>query len=265
MLRNCENIQMNRFSVCFLFILCSWHCLAQTDVTFSTTLRSYPLTGVMEAQAGHSFLLWGEPKDANPLFGYVRPFASYHFIPGYMGANVGLDIFPVSFLGLRYVQEQGENNKDYLSYNCEIRHCRGSLKNNSLETFLALAWRDFFWVGRYKTGRREFSTDNSTHEEYVDSGLSAALLVGEVNLVKAQTMVLGYKWSERINTSYLYQAVFNDSDKRLSLLSSVNIQYKLNSLEVLFGVGRMESKLKEGATTLLFRLGWNYKEKLGLF
>lgn len=98
---------------------------ADFDGSVGASLRSYPLSGVVEADAGYGILLWGAQAPGSPWYGYLRPVLEGASSVSYNSGLAALEFFPLSILGVRAGGESIENDKVYSAYDCVAYQCLG--------------------------------------------------------------------------------------------------------------------------------------------
>lgn len=138
-----------------LALLITTNAFAQMDYRLSTRGRSYPLSGIFEADLGYNYLLW--KKNAPVLYGYIRPNVTYGDIGLYRLATAALDFHPISFIKIRGGFSREMSHVLRRDLDCSQIECQGVIKHRFLETNLLLGAASYFTSLRYRinTSRRD--------------------------------------------------------------------------------------------------------------
>jgi len=249
---------MKKKSIC-LILLFSVTALAETDLTLKTTSRSYPLSGSLNLEVGHGVLIWGKPK---PWYGYARGFLEGATAVTYNSGTVGLELFPISFLGVTAGVEWAENADDYKAYDCETYTCQGKFRKEFVQANFGLAAGPVFAFARG-------TIEDHVHRAHLPSNFvepaSGLVARGEGDRMKSVVGGLGYEFNPTWRILYVGQ--YNQmrevpGDGRMHL---INLAYSKGSWAAVLGGGIFDSTLKKRGATALLRLQWNIKSGLSLF
>src|SRR5690606_37386928 len=94
------------------------------DASVQGQLRSYPWGGTLDLEVGSALHLWGSKK--TPTLGFARGFLGSSHAGTYNSGVVGVEFFPLGFLGVKAGYELANNETDYQSLDCESYRCKGT-------------------------------------------------------------------------------------------------------------------------------------------
>jgi hypothetical protein len=216
-------------------------------------VRSYPLSGSLDLDLGYSAVVWGQPGNENPWFGYLRPSIGAKTAGSYNSGGAEIAIFPVSFVGFSAGGEAISNGEDYKAYDCEAFNCRGKFWRTYASASLALAAGPVFLVGRGKIEKLKQAPDQSLDFIEPTSGLAARQNGDEL---KTASGLLGYKVSPTWIVAYTYswsrmQKVEGQSQTHLGL-----VVWNIGTWSVAAGAGTFHSELKDKEATGVLRIEW---------
>jgi len=116
---------------------------ADFDSSLGGFARSFPLSGYAYAQSGYGQVFWGDTSGI--LYGYVRPYIELDTAGTYQAALAAIEVFPVSFLGIRAGEEWDQNDSHYHDYACPTNvNCEGTMYRKFVEGQLLLGYSDWF-------------------------------------------------------------------------------------------------------------------------
>lgn len=232
---------------------------AQLDLSFRTQGRTYPGIGAEAIiESGYNYLLWGEGKRSNPLYGLIRPsiFTSTSIVINSYGAEIGF--YPISFLGI----EKGFRNiqsdfQKFNFYNCEEVRCNGNLQRNYTTYKLALGYKNFLATSRIQISDNQYSHAGSRGKA-VGEFRFAILANPEEDSYYFSQYALAWKATELKGIIGIAQekAKFQDSGMQYQstfLLYSTRIEKET----WLMGLGNFQSDHVEKG--VVFYLRWNYQ------
>jgi hypothetical protein len=227
--------------------------MAGFEPSVSALARSYPLSGSLNAKLGYSAVLWGQPGNENPWFGYIRPSIGGATAGSYNSGNAEIAVFPISFIGFSAGGESISNGADYRAYDCDTYGCRGKFWRTYASASLALGAGPFFLVGRGKVEKLKQHPDQALDFIEPTSGLAAQQNGDEL---KTATGVLGIKISPSWIVAYTYswsemKEVDGQSQTNLGL-----IMWNLGTWKLAVGGGAFHSELKEKEATGVLRIEW---------
>lgn len=231
---------------------------ADFDLSVGGTLRSYPLSGVVETEGGYSWLLWGAP--GSPWYGYVRPRVYGSTAGTYNSLDSALEIFPISFLGVRAGGEASQNDQKYTAYDCETYRCLGRYYRAYFEGELSLGAGPVFVHGSWR--RERWSQRNGAAGAFIDPTSGLVMRSGG----DSQTVyfaVAGYNldpvWSVILALRYA------DSDPSdISRMPFASVRYRMSGVTFSAGAGSFTSPLKKQELTVAGFVRWEIWPSLAL-
>lgn len=138
-----------------------WSCLSfsQVDLIVKAQGRSYPGLGAeVVVESGHNYLLWGEGKRSNPLYGLIRPavYATSSALINSYGGEIGF--YPISILGIErgFRNVQSDFGK-FNFYDCDKVRCKGNLRRDYTTYKLALGYKKLVAMGRIQISDNQYS------------------------------------------------------------------------------------------------------------
>ncbi len=223
---------------------------ATTDLSVGSTVRSYPLSGVVEAEAGYGLLLWG--SEGSPWYGYLRPKIEASSAFTYNSIAEVIEFFPISILGLRAGGESIQNDTNYSAYDCSEWNCVGRFYRGFLEAELTLGYDKFF--SRIKW-RRENWSQGASGKDFIEptSGLAMAD-TGDTQTV--WQYLLGYRWADSVNLIAGIRQAHNNAKESSSMPFGLYDYKWSEGLRVGAGAGLFKSEIKSSQLTLLAFIKW---------
>ncbi len=224
------------------------------DLSIDAVGRTYPLGGGLSATAGYGALVWGADQQAEPggmRYGFLRPSVTLT-TSGYFNAVAAeLELFPVSFAGLRIGKEYYTNYDDYEDYDCTVYECQGKFDSVYLEADMALKYRQFIYLGKASKARldRRSSTDRFFMEPV--SGLPADptgdRLVEYVN-------TFAYSFNERWMLALQDQRWKMKKSETRSKSLALNLVRTAKRWNATVGLGRYDSDILDDDVMAIIKL-----------
>lgn len=118
-------------------------------VDFATTLlsRTYAPALSIQPTLGYGILAWGDSE--TPLYGFVRPYLSGVASPSVVEGKVGLEIFPISILGVDIKRTVSRRFTETSGQDCDRVECLGDLAYTDLSFQSYLGYESFFSSVRF--------------------------------------------------------------------------------------------------------------------
>lgn len=226
---------------------------ASPDFSLGGSFRSYPLSGVVEAEAGYGFTLWGTPE--TPWSGYIRPKIEAASALTYNSLAEVIEVFPLSILGVRAGGESIQNDTKYSAYNCEDSNCLGRFYRGFLEMELTLGYHDFFARGYY---RRERWSQKASGQNFIEP--TSGLIMNETG--DAQTVfryLVGYKYSEQSSWIGVFRLAQNNAHEKSNVWAILLDRKWSESLSITLGAGHFDSHEKPGDLMALGYFRWSLR------
>lgn len=234
---------------------------AQLDANFAAYVRSFPRSGVLEAEVGYGSPLWGSPGGENILYGYLRPFGNVATSGTYNSVATGVEFFPVAFMGVRAGGEYSNNSKRYVDFDCYALNCTGTRYRSFFESQVIFGNKQIF--GQVKMRRQRWSQDQELRGNFVDP--SSGLEVkgnGDSETVWQSYMGVKINDSWKVIAGNRYGEMSNI--KGISQFIFLGGQYNWAPISASFGIGSFASALKERDTSYFLVLGWELYPTIGL-
>ncbi|MCB0415085.1 MAG: hypothetical protein KDD50_12175 [Bdellovibrionales bacterium] len=247
-----------------VFFFINEKSFAYVDYHSRTFMRSYPFGGGVEFESGYNVLVWkrgvGSPSAMNPWYGFVRPSLQFATAGSFNEYSFKLDLFPISFLGLKFGTSDYQNFKNYSAYDCVNYQCLGHFRIQYAELNLIYGKGPYF--GFFKAKQQNYTLLEMLTSNRAIEPSSALLLSAQGDMVYKYISGLGYRQSDRLAFTLLYlRAVVSDQKSETKL---VNASYKWDEYQAGVSLGEFQSDLSSRGTTVVLQLGWNPKPSLEL-
>jgi hypothetical protein len=231
---------------------------AAPDLAVGGTIRSYALSGVVEAEGGYGVLLWGDP--ASPFYGYLRPRLYGSSAYTYNSLDTAVEVFPISFLGMRAGGEASQNDQKYSAYDCNTFRCLGRFYRAYFEAEFSAGAGPVFVHGSWR--RERWSQRDGTAGDFIDPTSGLAMRGGG----DSQTVYYGVG-GVKVDPNWSVVAVlrYAQSDPRdFSRLLFEALRYHDERLTLSLGAGIFESTLKKQGLTVAGFVRWEIWPSLAL-
>lgn len=242
-----------------ILIAFSQPSFADFDLSLGGLVRSYPLGGAIEANVGYGILLWGDAGP--PWYGYTRVRLDGTSAGVYNSISPSIELYPVSFLGVRAGGEAIQNDADYSAHDCATYVCRGRFYNTFVQGELTLGAGGFFMQARVRRERWTQAVPGVT--AFIDPEAALALAgTGDSRTYYRGTlgMKIDESWSA-IGSMIYIQA---DSDNGISRFPFGLVRYKTGRFTIAAGGGVFSSKLKSEGVAALVTFKWEIWPSLAL-
>ncbi|MBN8540982.1 MAG: hypothetical protein J0L82_11395 [Deltaproteobacteria bacterium] len=127
------------------------HAYSRWDAHVTALARTYVPGLSINPNLGYSQKLWGEEK--TPFYGYLRPYGIAVVSPSVYEGKLGLEVFPVSFLGVDLRRAWGRRFVDTRGQDCDQVECQGELGYTDLSFQMFLGYERRFasvrWTQTY--------------------------------------------------------------------------------------------------------------------
>ncbi len=242
-----------------LVLLASAEAQAQVDVALSGQTRSYPQSGVAGVTLGYSQLLWGDTSD--PFYGYLRPRLELNSAGSYNSANFGVELYPISFLGVRAGGESIQNDQEYSAYDCTTASCLGRFYRTYFQSDLSLALGPLFAQARY--GRERWTMAEPRVIDFIEptSGLALVPTGDSLTLLRG---LIGYRFNPEWSVLAVYQTLQADQVDGVSRFAFAAVRFSSSKWSVGLGGGMFSSPLKKREATAIAYFEWAILPSLAL-
>jgi hypothetical protein len=232
----------------FVFYIFAPVCFAEFDANVGLSGRTYPVAGIGYTQVGYSKKMYG----SGIWEGFTRLYGELEGTTNYLGYSGAIEVFPVSFLGLRVGTNTQDNRSSYKSFNCKVRNCEGTYTEEFVEGDFAVKWANVFAFGRMRKSIWEESKDRggvAEEEEWIEPGSGLAMPQEELQEVMGFRWGVGYDWSANWKLMFVQQRYWADTPDQKSTLSLGMVKYSAGDFSVTGGLGNYSSDLKSNGTT----------------
>ena len=227
------------------------------DLTLDLAGRSQPLGGSLGVNAGYGHKIWVAGKP-DPMYGYLRGALLASTAGSYNSNGVELEVFPVSFIGLRWASETIQNFSPYKAYECDFLTCTGFFGRKTLELKIGASVGSVFFVG--VIGHEQHTSEN-TSRPFVDPS-AGLVLHAEGDSVRTRRMYVGSNFSELWSAFYRF-AYAEASAGMISRMHTLNLAYSMGYWKGGVGVGSYHSSLKEFSGTATIFVEWSPTQAIG--
>ena len=114
------------------------------DYSGSFGARSLPIGASFFGNGGYGIKTWGENGKDQFIYGYVRPNLIISTSALVNEGDIGVDLYPISFFGVRLGTSQASRNVTLDTLDCSLVACGGGLARNSIEAKLTLGAAAYF-------------------------------------------------------------------------------------------------------------------------
>ncbi|MGE0528497.1 MAG: hypothetical protein AB7G93_12840 [Bdellovibrionales bacterium] len=228
------------------------------DLSVGATTRTYPLSGVIEAQTGYGALLWGDK--GSPFYGYTRARLDTSSAIHYNSLGAAIEFFPLAFVGMRAGGEAVQNDRKYTAYECGQVNCLGRFYRTFAEAELSLGAGSLFVQGRWR--REHWTQKEPAAGDFMEptSGL-VMRSQGDFQTVYQGLMGVNLNPAWAILAGLRY-ATNDEGD--FSRFPFALARWRPGAFQVAAGGGVFESSEKSRDLSALLQLSWEIAPSIGL-
>jgi hypothetical protein len=234
-------------------------CFAELDFSLGAASRSYPLSGVIEAETGYGIVLWGD--NTGPLYGYTRLKVDGSSALTYNSLGGALEFFPLAFMGARAGGEGIQNDKDYSAYDCDMHQCQGRYYRTYIEGELSLGVGPVFMQARWRRDR--WTQKDPDREDFVDP-TSGLLMKASGDAQTVYFGILGLKFNENWTGLAVLRYAEGENIRGFSQFPTGVLRYSDGSFSVGVGGGAFASDLKSRDFAAVAFLRWEVAPSVAL-
>ena len=229
------------------------------DYNASFGARSLPIGASFFGDGGYGITAWGEKTKDQFIFGYVRPNLRVATSALVDNGDLGVDLYPISFLGVRLGSSLATRNVTLDTLDCSLVACGGTLGRNSIETKLTLGAAGYFMQA---TAVYENQTPSIKSVPYADEVASLAGRTGGDQLLKNELIVGrefdgGYVGGLHFSAARMIASGANNDEQ--SLVGG----YKKGRWTYLAGAGAYESSTQSRSLSMFALFSWSGIPKIG--
>lgn len=264
-LRSIFSVRFLRAHLCYqappivVFLLSCAQVFAGGDLRLGGVFRSFPLSGVMEAEAGYGVLLRGGA--GSPFSSYTRLKIDGSSAGIFNSAGAALEFFPLAFVGARAGGEALQNDQKYSAYDCDAYECLGRSYRMYFETELTLGAGRFFVQGRWR--RQHWTRGARLSPDYVEP-TSGLVLAGDGDDETIYIGAAGVRVSPRWTVLAALRYAESDRFQGLSRFPYIVLRFKQGAFSIGAGGGMFDSSLKDRDFAAVGMLSWEIVPSLGL-
>lgn len=155
-----------------LFLLTPLSSFSQADSRWdahvTALVRTYSPGLSINPNFGFSQKLWGDVK--TPFYGFIRPYSIAVISPAVYEGKIGLEVFPISILGVDLRRAWGRRFVDTRGQDCDQVECQGELSYTDLSlqmflgykrTFASVRWTQTYFDAIENRARRIYELGSS--------------------------------------------------------------------------------------------------------
>ncbi|OFZ80317.1 MAG: hypothetical protein A2583_03355 [Bdellovibrionales bacterium RIFOXYD1_FULL_53_11] len=238
---------------------------ADFDFGVSAFLRSFPLSGTLGIEGGYNHLIWGRDPRTNespsPLYGFARPslFAATSGL--YNSGGVQLEIFPVSFAGMRIGAWLEHSIGAYSGIDCTRHECSGLSQRRYIEVPVGAAIGPVFAGLAFKL--EGLAHQSSAAKPFIEPEFSLPARSTYDNILSVRT-VLGAGLGYGIRVFYLNAFARMDALRGYSTWNYLVGQYSDGPWKMTFGAGVFSSSLRGAGISAIAGIKWTLKQGIGI-
>jgi hypothetical protein len=222
-------------------LLFSFNTYAQFDLRLGAQGRTFPAIGASAlVETGYNQLLWGQDGKDKIAYGFMRP---YYFgqLSGVVNSHdVGLELFPISILGLNVGKTYAQSTFDFPNFDCEEIDCSGYASGDFTEYKGVLGAAGFVLMGR---SRMTKFTNDSRNKAFTDWQNVLRMAPEEDNLLFSE-IIGGYITKVGLIGVINRTARYEESKDQLDMNALVFITRREANTLVL-GVGNMKTTTQD--------------------
>ena len=238
---------------------------ADWDYAASLSGRTYSAGLSLDPTLGLHQLIWGDPT--TPFFGYIRPALSGSITPTLFAGDAGLDIYPVSFLGMTVAKRWTHRFLEPSGYDCEANSCLGQMNSTKVSFRLLSAYQSYFLSAQYQ---RQFFEENGEGDgkQNIMDPANALIYRADGSNLNTLAIILGKKVTDKISTGVLYQRGELDRRKSASEADYVFARSDLSAfgysmVTATVGLGRFNTDLKRPGISAIAIINYTGKAPIG--
>ncbi len=246
----------------YVFVVClAVSCLVKADFNYSidAKARSLPTVGNLQFTANYDQLLWGEKKEDNPLYGYLRAGVKAGGSPTVAGFLQIAPIAPVIF------EVQKGITQRFLKISglaCSDVECKGKIDRTDYSIKLLGAFKELIFVGNVIW--REIRTESSTQLiglEYEFFEVSPGM-----HHFLETSWVLGYKLDPNQVVGLMgTNGEISEGNRRFSSLYGI-YRFPYQDLNLAVGLGNYKSDQNDlNQLSTIFTATYQWGPRLSLF
>jgi hypothetical protein len=231
------------------------------DYSLLGAARLLPLGMAISGTAGYGVRVWGD-SESGVLYGFARPYATFQTSLLVNRLEVGADLYPVSFFGLRVGGAESLRSTSNLdTLDCSAVYCRGFVGTAYVRAQLLLGYRRFSMMGAFRASW--FAAPSTTLPQFGDEN---SALAGNVPGDRMFSVELAGRYAI---TQAVSAGTFVSSDHMLGTSASNDFvtgfgRYAQGRMSYLVGAGGYQSSTQSWGFTCFALVSWVGLERIGL-
>lgn len=219
--------------------------------------RTYPLSGSVEANARHEYLLWDQREEQFWKYGFLQARGG---IAAHGMAEAGVSFFPISFVELGVSSSLTNRFYESRVFNCKDEICFGQVRRDRLTLRLIAGYSDVVGILSLNSQSVHIEDDSKPLADESENILAHA----GADTLKSESLLLGYKMGSRFAGVYARQARFERSEQKNESQHAV-YRFPFHELFCGVGVGRYASSVSPPGLSVYATVLWTWGSSLALF
>jgi len=253
---------MRFFFISILLIFISLPSFAENGV-FDTSAeligRTTPLGLSLSGTAGYGWKLWGERKDQNPWYGYIRPSLT-GTLSSVLGARASIDLYPVSFFGVTYGRTYNYRTMDLQGLDCNKSKCKGWLNGNFIRARLLGKYQKLFGFIAYE---KIFFDARTDLQEPLGEEISVIYLSPRDEELTRATATLGWALDEFWSVGVMGQDARALKSENKQDMHIAFARWNVDEWTYMAGAGRFSSTQYGIGPQIVLSVSWTGAKKIG--
>ena len=232
---------------------------------FATTLlaRTYSPALSINPNAGYGIKIWGDTS--TPWYGFVRPSVFAVLSPSLYEGKAGIEIFPVSILGIDIKRTSSRRFAETKGQDCDQVQCQGSLDYTDVSFQSYLGHAGYFSSVRWT--RTFFDAVADQSRPVYDLGTSVLLKPGG-DVGDFLTIAAGKELESGLSVGFLLQtADFHYSGQRQEgqyAIVKSNLKFLGGEdFDATIGVGRFKTDLNVAEVSAILQVTYTHTRAIG--
>lgn len=233
------------------------------DFSARINARTYSPGLSLNPQVGYAQSLWGDIT--TPWYGFVRPYITGLVSPTILEAKGGIELFPVSILGVDLRRSFSRRFTSTRGQDCDQVQCMGALNYTDLSFQTFLAFGGYFSSVRWT--RTFFDAVEDRTRPIFEVGASVLLSPNGENsdMVSA---AIGKNLSETASAGVLlqvtdYHTSRNHQDAQYLFYKTDCAQFGYDNLEATVGIGRFYSSRNVPEASAILSISYTGARAIG--
>jgi hypothetical protein len=249
-----------------LFLIFSFHILANVDLSAGAAARSYPAIGFETfAEFGYNQLIYGNAPGKGILYGLLRPSiraASSAVINSY---DLKLEFYPISILGIAIGHQNIRSDFDeFPFYDCDEIRCTGELKKDYAHIRAVLGYGPIVAIGMVEESRNIY--DDPDNEELPVAEFRFAIRArNDFDANTRSQYILGYRTENKNMFALITEYVYFKESRQYNKMNLMAFQSKGKNSNITYGIGSFEATDQAQGLIGVFQYIYRFSPSFKLF